>query len=139
MNATNNADPYEDLPRHNEHVLIVQLCDGERDDKPNLDGATRGAAKWVEILRRDNREVHAFGLTADLAKNLERILADVVERKRSQISPQRLLELCLLYHSADKRVRFPYIPALEEHPIDNTVDDAGKKAAQDIIDHVGNH
>lgn len=80
---------YEDLSRHTDPVIVVEIaCGGPLDLA--FPGATTGADEWIKVLRSAGRDVSIFRLWADWP---------TVRKQMSSRSKNELL-LARLWHNA---------------------------------------
>lgn len=108
---------YADLQLATEPVLVVELAWGEPDGLA-FPGATRGANEWMGILRRANREIFPFFLTADWGDILKRL----TERHGREANHNVLAELgrASFYEHGHYLFSYPEIPGVTERTIDTT-------------------
>lgn len=122
---------YADLQLATEPVLLVELAWGEPDNLA-FPGATRGANEWVSILRKVNREIFPFLLTADWNDIVNRLThrhgdhADVLDQ----------LGRASFYEHHHPMFTYPSIPGFIERTI-NTSNRTEESVANEIKKVVG--
>ncbi len=116
---------YADLQLATEPVVVVELAWGEPSGLV-FPGATRGAYEWIGILRRAEREIFPFFLTAEWGDILKRL----TDRHGRDGHHDVLAELGRASFYEHKHYLFSYPEELgiTERPIDTTGKDAGSVA-----------
>ena len=112
---------YADLQLATEPVVVVELAWGEPDGLA-FPGATRGANEWMEILRRAQREIFPFFLTAEWADILKRLTDRHGRERHHDVFAE--LGRASFYEHKHYLFNYPEMPGIRERAIDTT----GKEA-----------